>query len=551
MNVHTLHQRAVGALNRGEYRAAAEAARALLEQDAQFADGWFIMGMVAAANLRMAKALELVEQAAALAPDNVEYLAQLAKLHTMLSNDRAAQAVVERALPMVDAQPCSPLTLDTLGVVLSKLSDFAGSRALLQRVVQAQDDNPQFHFNLASTEQFLGNADAAALAYERAIALDPGFCRAHWALAELRKNAPASEQLAPLEALLDTPLRADDALYVCHALYYEYEKRGRFADAFDVLERGKRRRAGQISYSVQADLRLMECLAEQVPDRTATGQGASNLFVVGMPRTGTTLVERMLASHGQAASLGERQDFALALRSVVETDAQRVLDEAIVRDAAQVDPALIAERYQARLGNAIKQIIEASGEPESAHGAAPTRFIDKMPLNFLLVGFILQALPEARVVCLRRQPMDTVMSNYRQLFAINFSYYNYQYDLGDTAHYFAGFDRLMTAWRQRFGDRFIELDYEALVAQPKPVVADLLKRLDLPWDDNCLNFHEHKGAVSTASTMQVREPVYDSAVARWRHYADRLAPVSTIFDRFGIEWNAEGAPADTSDDTPS
>ena len=176
-SVAELRKEAARALNQRAYERAAVLCRRLLQQDPKCADGWFLMGMVAAANGRITKALELVGNAALLDADNAEYLAQKARLHLLLSQPEAARETADRALA---ARPEDPLTLDTLGVVYTRTGNYDQARQLLQRAVAAADDNPQFHFNLASVEQFLGNLEAAAAGYERSIELHPRFFRARY-----------------------------------------------------------------------------------------------------------------------------------------------------------------------------------------------------------------------------------------------------------------------------------------------------------------------------------------------------------------------------------
>ena len=153
-------------------------------------------------------------------------------------------------------------------------------------------------------------------------------------------------------------------------------------------------------------------------------------------------------------------------------------------------------------------------------------------------------------MCLRRNPMDTCISNYRQLFAISFSYYNYHYDLEDTAHFYRMFHELMDIWTGLYGNRIYQIEYESLVANPEDEARSLLAYCDLPWDERVLDFHKNTSAVATASTMQVRQPLYSSSIGRWKHYAEQLAPIAKIFDRHGIEYQSpavasgEGGSAD-------
>ena len=199
----------------------------------------------------------------------------------------------------------------------------------------------------------------------------------------------------------------------------------------------------------------------------------------------------------------------------------------IIAAAAKAPPGAIGATYERRIREAAVQA-----------GTAEVRYlVDKMPLNFLLMGFIFRIFPRAKVVVVRRHPLDTVFSNFRQLFAINYSFYNYAYDIGDTAGYFVLFDRLMAHWRERFPDRYFEMSYEALTASPEKGIQRLLEHLDLPWSTQTLRFHENTRAVSTASTAQVRSPLYRNAVARWKKYDEFLAPAKVILDRHRVSYS--------------
>ena len=237
--------------------------------------------------------------------------------------------------------------------------------------------------------------------------------------------------------------------------------------------------------------------------------GPAPIFIVGMPRTGTTLVDRILSSHSKVTSAGELTDFALAMKRMAGTKSAYVLDAETLDAAAGIDAARLGEAYV----RSVKDTLAVEG-----------RFIDKMPLNVFLSAHILRALPDARVICLRRHPADTVLSNYRQLFATSFSYYAYAYGLESTAHYYVRFDRLVRRFTEALPpDRFTELHYERLVDDLEPEVRRLLDFCGLEFEPACLNFHENAAPVATASAAQVRQPLYRSSLDRWKRYrpADR------------------------------
>jgi hypothetical protein len=242
-----------------------------------------------------------------------------------------------------------------------------------------------------------------------------------------------------------------------------------------------------------------------------------------MPRTGTTLVDRILSSHPEVESAGELQAMPLAIKQLAGTPSRQVIDPPTIDAAMRVDPAEIGRLYLKRAA--------------SHRQTARPRFTDKLPANFLNVGHILRSLPDASIVCLRRHPLDTVWSNYKNLFATQSAYYAYSYDLMDTARYYARFDRLMRLWARLFPGRVLELSYEGLIRDQEQETRGLLARCGLSWDPACLSFHENRAAVATPSAAQVRRALNADAVGRWRAHAEALGPVR--------EWFAgQGIPAD-------
>ncbi|MEO0367643.1 MAG: sulfotransferase [Pseudomonadota bacterium] len=520
------HQQALKAINSGDYRSAEQHCLKILRLDKNFADAHFLIGMAAAGTLQVGKALLAVEHALKLAPDNAEYLAQHAKLCALVNRFDPAEVSAQAALKQNDL---SALTLDTLGVVFTKLGNFESARDALARAVAKLPKNHQFHFNLASAEQFLGNETAAAAHYEKALSLNPEFARAEWALSELRK-VHSSDELTNkrIDALQNKLPNADidngDQLYLAHALSRELERTDDYSQAFEVLAKAKFRHRAGLNYSWKVDERLFDAIKQTFPlpaTPVDTPLGENVIFVLGMPRSGTTLTERILSSHSRVDSFGELQNLSIAVKRASQTKTQRMLDETVLAKADQLDFAAVGQDYLASLTGRIKPDI---------------RFIDKMPLNFLYLGYIKHALPAAKIICLKRHPLDTCISNFRQLFGITFTYYNYHYDLVDTAQYIRLFDELMRYWKELFPTGFHEVEYETLVAEPEPTVRAMLKYCGLDFEQACLDFHENKSAVATASTMQVRQPLYTSAVNRWQRYDDQLAPAKEVFDEFGIKY---------------
>lgn len=526
-----LHDAAIAALNRGDLKSLAGHCQTLLRLQPDFADAWFLMSIVAAAQRNVARAIQLVDRALSLVGDNAEYLSQKAKYHALVNQVDPAVASARRALAL---EPQSGVVLDTLGVVFTRLGYHSDAASALARAVAVQPGNPQFHFNLAAARQILGDADAADAHFEQALAIAPDFARAHWALAELHKNGTgSSERLRRVQALQNKPgISAADELYLAHAAASELEHLGDYRGAFQQLVTGKSRRLAELNYSPAEDAALfeaMQCAFPETPAVVSSNAGGRSeppapLFIVGMPRSGTTLVEQVLASHSSVVSFGELQAMTHAVKHCSGTRSPRTLDAEVIVQALRQPASCVADHYRSALRYRLDEV-----------GGEIAYFIDKMPLNFLYLGFILRSLPDARVICVRRHPLDTCLSNFRQLFAVNFSYYSYHYDLANTARYYALFHELMAHWKALFGDRLLEVSYESLTEAPEARVRAALGYLGLSWEPECLRFHEQRTAVATASAMQVREPIYNRAVGRWRRYAEQLQPAVDILEAAGID----------------
>jgi tetratricopeptide (TPR) repeat protein len=522
-SIAELHREAVQALNRGAFEAAHGRCIEILERDPGFADAWFLLGMIALAHGRVGKALELVDRALAQSPNHAEYLAHKSRCLVLLKQDSSALETARHALSL---QPSDALTLDTIGVVLSKAGDHVAAIEAFEQAVASQRDRPQFYFNLGSSQQFLGRFDAAARSYEQAIALKPDFFRAHWALSELSGAEPGSGRVERLRSLLDRHGNDDEAeLYLCHALAKELERRGEYAQAFAYWERGKQ---GQLSrahfgfddYRAMFDALRTVCSAEFV-SKPGGYPSPEPVFVVGMPRTGTTLVEQMLGSLDEVFAAGELDDFGLVLKRASGTRTNRILDVETIEAVRNADYAAIGRTY-----------VEQT-RPRTGHTA---RFVDKLPTNFLYAGFIHRALPEARIVCLMRNPLDTCLSNFRQLFSTRTPYYSYASDLLDTGRYYIEFRELIAHWQSVLPpDRFLVTHYEKLVESPEREARRIVDFCGLPWSDRVLEFHASTQPAATASAVQVRQPIYRDAVQRWRRYERELEPLKALFAGHDID----------------
>jgi hypothetical protein len=353
------------------------------------------------------------------------------------------------------------------------------------------------------------------------LALAPTNPNAHWILAMLRK-AENHEHVDQMRALVSNGSYPPQArAFLWYGMGKELEDLEDWDDAFSAFEHGARARRSTIDYDEQAEIATYEAFIRTYTPEwfagTADGfDSAAPVFVVGQPRTGTTLVERIITAHPNVSSAGELKQFGNAVRRISGYAGPQRFSAALAEGAASIDMHELGRMY-------IDTSRKMAGET--------ARFVDKLPMNFMYVPLILKALPNARIVHLRRNPMDACFASYKQLFA---DAYQHSYDQEEMARHHARYFRLMETWRERFGGRFFEIGYEDVASDLEPNARALIDYLELPWDDACLEFHKQKTAVATASAVQVRKPAHTRSIGRWRRYEQELEPMRRTLESLGI-----------------
>jgi hypothetical protein len=378
-------------------------------------------------------------------------------------------------------------------------------------------------FNLASSLTFCGDMEGARDQYEACLALQPTHWQAHLGLSQLERQTCERNHLERLQGQLAQV--GDDRIgrmYLNLALSKEYEDLGELDRSFDHLRSGKAAGLGTSDYDYARDEDLFASLmsAFEAPLEGPPGSpSAEPIFIIGMPRSGTTVVDRILSSHPDVHSAGELSNFGVLLKRATGSRTPGLLDRDTIARARHLDWNRLGAAYI------------ASTRPGTGHSA---RFIDKLPHNFLYAGYIARALPNARIICLRRNPMDSCLSNFRQLFELSSSFYEYSFDLLGTGRYYILFDRLIAHWRRVMPGRILEVRYEDLVESQEEQSRALLAHCGLDWHPDCLRFEENAAPVATASAVQVRSPMYRSALQRWKRYETQLAPLRELLESAGI-----------------
>jgi tetratricopeptide (TPR) repeat protein len=516
-----LYAQAIEALNRQQWPLAQRLAAQVAPHAPRHGGVHFVAGVAALQMQQVPLALGHLRRAVEYSPGRADYRAQYARALAMDRQAGEAVAVADAAmkLDIDDAAVC-----DTLGVVYSSAGAHREAAEAFRRAVELMPGHANFRFNLATSFLFHGDLDAAAREFEACVRIDPGYWRAYFALSQLRTQTPGDNHLAWFGDVLQRHVQdAEARLYLHLALAKELEDLGRYPEAFGHYVDGKAAHRARIADPMPRHVADFEAVMQHFEHAPPPSDGFASeepIFVMGMPRSGTTLVDRILSSHASVHSAGESGAFGVALQRVAGRPTH-----SLAENVAALGPAFDA---WARLGEAYVQ-----GTRPAGTGRTP-RFVDKLPHNFLHAGFIARALPRAKLVCLRRDPMDTCLSNFRQLFALESPHHEYAFDLLDTGRYYLLFDRLMAFWRQLVPGRILELRYEDLVEDQAGSTRALLDFCGLPWDEDCLRFEDNAAPVATASAVQVRSGMNRASMQRWKRYGDRLDALRELLVDGGI-----------------
>lgn len=457
-------------------------------------------------------ALELIEQAIALSPGAWVLLSQKADVLMALMRRRDAKQVAEQIAAFGDDH--GGRALWTAGAIYSRCDDPVNAARSFNRAIQAGIRTPELLYDLAASEFFLGRFEQAEDRLDALLAEVPTAGDAMYLRSTLRRQTPSRNHIAQLEARLkagfDNPLDAAGCLY---ALAKEHEDLGNDDRSFAALTRGAALKRRTLRYDVQAECDAIDGIRRAYGvEAIAAGDGVQAhepvIFIVGLPRTGTTLLERMLARHPGVASAGELPYFGGALASAVNRRMAEGAAKDMVAASLQVDFAALGRSYLQGARQAV--------------GRAEGIVIDKMPINFMYCGLIRKALPNARIIHLVRDPMDACYAIYKTLFQ---AAYHYSYDLTELATYYATYDRLMRHWREAMPEGLLDVRYEDLVGDAEGQMRRILAWCGLEWEPDVLDFATDQRPSTTASAAQVRGPVRADSIGKWRRHEDKLEPL--------------------------
>lgn len=491
---------------------------ALLRRD-RMSEGTYRRLAMAARSLRRWKLLVLVaERWLAAWPNSAEARECLSNGHLEAGNVPAARAAYR---PLLEGKSAAPQRSLAYGRLCLIAQDFADASAHLKRAVGMLPGSAEAAFAMARLYTFEGKLGEAEEECRRCLRLDPDFVQGYVQLVALRQGDVDDETVHQMERLWETsPLPKESLSSLAFALGDAFHKRSDYDRAFSFYCRGNEanyriyEREGAI-FNADRHNRRIDRLISDFADPVEQEEACDAVpfqpvFIVGMPRSGTTLVESILAAHSRVHGCGE-----LLVGSHILEEYERARSgltgngpQAIIAQNA----AIWIERFRKKFAN--EEGLEV--------------VTDKLPINFLSLGILARLFPHAHFVHVRRAPLDTCFSIYRHSFP---RAYDFSHRLADIGAFYRGYEKLMAHWESVLGAKLITLQYESLVGNPEIESRRIFDHIGLPWEERCLEFPKSQRPIATFSSVQVRQPISSSSIGVWSHYEAHLAPLRTVLGR--------------------
>jgi tetratricopeptide (TPR) repeat protein len=505
-------------LNAGRVNEAAECCRKILSIRRDLPEGHFLVGLVALELKQTVNAIHAFGSVTKLKPDHGAAWANLARLFAQTGQSGRADQAIAKAAEFSDG---NPVVLDLIGTVYGQLGDHAEAGRWNQMALDKVPDSIPFLVNQANNHIFFDRIEAADQLLQKVVERVPGHPNAHWLISGMRK-AEDRRHIETIKSHIASGKYGPRGLaFLYYGLGKELEDVEDWDEAFEAFSKGAANRREILDYDESREEAMFEAFeatytSEWLEAGEVGNPSHSPIFVVGQPRSGTTLIERIITAHSQVHSAGELQQFGQCVRRLADYAVPALYSPELAHGGASVDPK--------KLGGAYLQLTRK-------HQGDSPRFVDKLPPNYLYIPLILKALPNAKIVHLQRSPMDACFASFKQLFA---DAYPHSYEQGEMARHHARYFSLMQRYRDRFPGRFFDISYEATAADLEPNARALIDYLELPWEDACLEFHKQDSAVTTASAVQVRQPAHTRSVGRWRRYESQLKSMREALESAGI-----------------
>jgi len=480
----------------GRYEDAESLAISITQQYPNHQFGWKALGAVLKQTGRISEALVANQKAVKLAPDDAEAHSNLGVTLKELGRLEESEANCRHAIAL---EPDYAEAHNNLGNALRELGKLEVAEASYGQAIALKPEFAEAHYNLGVTLKALGRLEEAEASYRIVIALKPDYAEAHRNLALIYRYKNEDKQFLQMQKLyLDQTLADEHRVHLSFALAKAYEDIDQIGNSFKHYSEGNALQKKLLNYDISKDVEIFEQITKTHPTIEKVPVGISMLsnnikpiFIVGMPRSGTSLVEQIITSHSEVTGAGELP--------FVE-----ILGDSIARGISQLDTEVLlnfSKIYRSKL-----QLFSNESQIVT----------DKMPQNFRYIGLLTSAFPDAKIVHVKRNSAAVCWGNYKQFFVSKSL--GYCYELSDVVRYYALYQNLMKFWELRCGNRIYNLDYELLTINQEDETKKLIQYLGLDWENECLAPQDNMRSVSTASNMQVRQKIYQGSSHGWKKF---------------------------------
>tara|TARA_B100000686_G_scaffold251104_1_gene261454 strand:- start:337 stop:1902 length:1566 start_codon:yes stop_codon:yes gene_type:complete len=452
------------------------------------------------------KGIFVLNEALKVQPKNIHVLNNLGLIYSNINNFKLSNECLRKAL---DLKPDFFQAINNLGNLLLKINKSEEAIKIFNKVSDKESENYIFHFTLGSAYQQSGNFKNARTHFDKCLELRPHSCSADKAISLMTNYQTEKTHLDQMKKKIESKLPKEDLMLLNFALGKAHEDLKEYKSSFKHLKVANNLKNELSNYRPEKEEKVFNNIKLifnnlKIDDQVKKETNKKIIFIIGMPRSGTSLVEQILSSHKDIYGAGELP-FMGSLSEELFFKNEYELKYKKFDDIDKSDLNKVREKYLDSL---------------SIYNFNEKYVIDKAPLNFKWVGLILKIMPDSKIIHCRRDPMDICWSNYKNFFSSK--KLNFSYKFENLAKYYSLYSDIMNFWSEKFKNKIYNLDYEKMVKNSEEEIKKMVKYCDIEWDENCLSFYKNKKSVSTASLAQVRSPIYKSSIKKWEYYSEDL-----------------------------
>ena len=462
------------------------------------------------------KGISILNKAKKIEPNNILILNNLGLIHTNINDLIIAENYLKKAL---EIKPDYLEASINLAVIKLELNQNKEAIKILKKIIEKNKDNYFLNFTLGNAYQQSGEFTESQMYFNKCLNISPKSTAADKSLSMIIKYDNDHPHLKNMKEKLNQTLNENDQMYLNFALGKAYEDCKNFKKSFLHYEKANNIKDKSIKFNIENEKKLFTNIKELFSNNhehvnfPKIENEKKIIFVVGMPRSGTSLVEQIISSHSKVYGAGELSFITdLINKKFIKNDFYFFKDK--INDFKKIE----LDEFKNEYLDSLKR-----------YNFVENYLIDKAPLNFKWIGFILKSLPNSKIIHCNRSGMDVCWSNYKNFFSSNKM--NYTYNFQNLGEYYWLYKNLMNFWDSIYKDRIYTVSYEELTNNPNEEIKKLIQYCGLDWEKNCLEFHQNKKAVSTASLVQVRKPIYKSSIKNWENYLENLSDLKSLLER--------------------